>query len=327
VLTRSRFRNAALIAALSACGGTPREASRPIHVVTPAPEAQAPDPDLNRPPPTKLVAIDWTKVAIKSDSEAMALWQQIAPTGEDWEAKLDEIPTEGPIASQLALALLRDGNFTCRPARTGTCTGPAQDIEPPSPAATLSDPCLRRMLALWALSALDDADVDPARDALRAITDIPPPESQLVDAALDVIPETDQAGNLELRARAFAAGHRELVNGKLNTLDDAQLIDAVQKHHIDGPLDRLSATTHRALFLGAAGDELLAPSARSQAMIELAALSDEENAKLPRDVVAMLATATRSKDCSVAATAARLLAARGHKKLRPFGRRPRGPTR
>ena len=37
------------------------------------------------------------------------------------------------------------------------------------------------MLALWSIAQLEDADLPRARDALRAIAAIAPPESQLVD--------------------------------------------------------------------------------------------------------------------------------------------------
>jgi hypothetical protein len=286
----------------------------------PAPGKLTTDPDLSRPPPTTLLSIDWKTAKVDTDADALALWKQIAPTGEDWEAKLDEVPDEGPVASALALALLHGGNFTCvapvaAPARA--CASAPIDVDPPAPDATFDDPCLRRMLAMWAIGSLDDADLPAARDALRAIAAIPPPESQLVATALDVYPETDHAARLELRAIAFAAGHRELVNAKLGDLDDASLDDAVIKHHIDGALDLLSAETHRATFDAAVTDELMHPPARAQAMIELVAATTGDGGKLPDDVHRSIVTAARSKDCSVAAAAARILVGRGEKKFAP----------
>ncbi len=261
-------------------------------------------------------------MTIRSDADAIALWQAIAPTTEDWQAKLDEIdelPVDGSIVSRLALALLRGGNFTCVPpaARSMTCGPTDVDLDSPPPSATFSDPCLRRRLAFWALNALDEPDIDAARDALKGIVSIPPPESQLIDTALDVLPETDHVGQLELLALAFKAGHRDIVNARLRTLDTPHLVEAVQKHHIDGPLDMLTADLHLAVFLGAIADEALDPGARAQAMIEVASLHDTAGAKLPGDIKVALAKATRSNNCSVAAAAQRVLVGRGEKRFAP----------
>ena len=273
--------------------------------------------ELETPPPKTLLSIDWKTTVLSSDADALALWSQIAPTGEDFEAKLDEIPEDSPIASQLALALLRGGNFTCVPPQPKRdCPGRvASDIEPPLPQATLGEPCLRRMIALWSIEALDDADLPAASDALRAIAALPPPESQLVASALDAFPVADQDHRLELRGIARAAGHRELVNSKLSDFDDAHLVSAVQKHHIDGALEALSAVTHRAVFISAITDDKLAPSARASAMIEI--INTLEMKANPRDVQSALVAATKATDCQVAATARRMLAMRGEIKYGP----------
>ena len=303
---------------MAACGGTPREASRPVgRHKTAEPEATGKLAELETPPATKLLAIDWSKTVLSSDADALALWKVIAPTGEDWEAKLEEIPGDGPIASQLALALLRGGNFTCMaPQPKRDC--PARvvvDVDPPLSQAGFDDPCLRRMLALWAIEEIDEDDVATAFDALKAIAAIPPPESQLVAAAFDAFPATDQDHRLALRAIAMAAGQRDLVNSKLSDFDDAHLSDAVTKHHIDGALEALSAPTNRAVFLAAITDDKLVASARADAMIELAATI--ETTALPRDLRGALATAAKSPDCTVAATAARVLVQHGERKYAP----------
>src|SRR6185369_5483522 len=114
----------------------------------------APDPDLNRPPPRKLLDIDWSKVALTDDTAALALWRRIAPTGTDWEDKLQEIPA-GP-ARPLAIAELHGGNFLCTKPPAGDCARPVYDVDPPAGAAGFDDPCLRRLLALWALDQIDD---------------------------------------------------------------------------------------------------------------------------------------------------------------------------
>ncbi len=318
MLVRSRFNFALAILVANACGGTPREASRPEAARAPtktAPPSAGKLAELETPPKKKLIDIDWNAASAASETEALALWKRIAPTGDDWEAKLDEIPEDSPIAGQLALAVVRGGNFTCvkpQPPRDCPMRTPV-DIDPPAPSADFDDPCLRRMLALWAIEELDDAQTLAAYDALKAIAAIPPPESQLIAAVLDAVPETEQDKLLELRAIAMRAGHRELVNGRLSDLDDAHMVEAV-KLQIDGALEALTATTHRALFLTAVADERMHPSARTSAISELVATSD---GALPRDLNATLVKATKSSSCSVAAAATRVLVQRGQRKLAP----------
>lgn len=289
----------------------------------PTPGKLTTDPDLNPKPPVKLLDIDWEHTSVATEADALALWQRIAPTGEDWEEKLDEVPEDERIPSALALALFHGGNFTCVTPPPPRDCGPVVpiDIEPPLATATFDDPCLRRVLAMWSMAELDDSELPAAMDALRAIVAIPPPESQLVATVLDLLPPTASRARLELLAIAFAAGHRELVNGKLGDLDEPSLIEAATKHHIDGALDQLTAETHRAVFDAAVADEAMIASARTQAMAELVASVASEGPKLPPDVRRVLLRAAKSADCTVAAAAVRLLVQHGETKVAPA--RPR----
>src|SRR6185503_18965502 len=163
-MLRSRFRIAVAIVALSACGQTPREASRPTIAATPAKPETGHIAELEK-PPTKALDIDWSAVTLSNETDALTLWQRIAPTGVDYEEKLDEVP-EGEITTKLAEAMLRGGNFTCvLPQPPRDCVTPPIDVPEPAPSATLVDPCLRRVLAIWAISQLDDHS--GVRDALR----------------------------------------------------------------------------------------------------------------------------------------------------------------
>jgi len=311
VVKRSPFTISIAIVCLAACGGTPREASRPAAKRSEAPLATGHLEELEK-PHTKLLAIDWSSVQIKSEADALALWQQIAPTGADWEDKLDEVPGDGEIATELALALLHGGNFKCWGA-SQPCGRAPIEVPDPAPTATFADPCLRRVLAMWALSQLDVDDLGRARDAIKAIAAIPPPESQLVEKALRVWPENDSAFRLELFAIAFRAGQRDVVNPLAGTLEPADLVQAVEKHHIDGALQVLSVEGNRGTFLAAITDEQLHPSARGEAMIELVTAED----KLAKDTRAALVKATRAQDCSVVAAADRLLVQHGERKFAP----------
>jgi hypothetical protein len=307
------------------CGAAPHDAAKPATTTqatdlpvtaAPAPTApRAPDPDLHRPPPRRVLDIDWTKVALTDDASAIALWRRIAPTGADWDDKLQEIPAS--LARPLAIALLRGGNLTCARPPAGSCAKPAYDVPRPADTADFDDPCLRRLLALWGIERLDESDRPAVMLALLAIAAIPPPESQLHDAAIHAIPRDDHDARLALLGVAWRAGQHELVDAAVSALDEPHLIAAARQHHIGSALDMLAAAMHRELFLSAIADEALATRSRTAAIAELI----ENDGKLAPDLQAVLVAATRAKDCTVAATAARALAQQGQPRYLPS--RPR----
>lgn len=304
---------------LAACGGSP---AKPVPKPKPAPEVLVKKHDITefeRPETPKLLSIDWSTVKLASSADALALWTRIAPTGLDWEDKLQELPDE--VERPLALALLEGGNFTCMPpVKQIDCAPPQFDVKEPAHAAGFTDPCLRRLLAIWAIDKLDDADLPKLRDQLRAIVQLPPPESELVATVLAAIPDDDQATRLDLIGLAQRAGQQDVVTGAVGKLDEPSLIIAVTKHHVDSALEILSAEGHRATYLGAVVDEQLGAVARIRAMHDLVATDD----KLAPDVKAALVKAAAAKDCSVAATAARMLQQFGDKRFVPV--RPRAAT-
>lgn len=307
---------------LTGCGGA-RPQPTTAAISSPAPEIpqpqprhpDPPDPDLHRPPPPRLLDIDWSKVTITNDAEALALWHRIAPTGTDWEDKLQEVPSA--LTRPLAIAMLGGGNFTCAKPPTGGCAKPLYDVDPPADTAGLDDPCLRRLLALWSFAQLEDDAIPAIKRAMLGIAAIPPPESQLVASAIRLVPETDQDARLAILAIAWRAGQRDLVDAAIGTLDEAHLILAATQHHITGALEVLSAEGHRAVYLAAISDEVLATSARTTAIGDLVALED----KLAPDLAVALVSAVKSNNCAVAATAARALDQHGDHRFVP--RRPR----
>ncbi|HWO21699.1 MAG TPA: hypothetical protein VNO30_23175 [Kofleriaceae bacterium] len=331
----------AAIAWLSGCGGTPQAPAQPRSQPAASDRGATarpaePDPDLNRPPPRKLLAINWEATQLASEADALAVWAQIAPTGQDWEEKLDEVPAAA--ARPLAVALLRGGNFVCvAPPPPIDCARPVFDLPEPAHAAGFTDPCLRRLLALWSVAQLEPDDLSSVngagnggvnggvRDALRAIVAIPPPESQLVAAALRAVPDRSQDELLALIAIATRAGQRDLASAAIGRLDEAHLIEATSKHHLDVALEVLSAQGHRAAYLAAVTDESMATRARTQAIADLLAADAADDAaprgKLAPDLQAALVKAAAARDCTVAATAARALALRGDRRFVPS--RPR----
>jgi hypothetical protein len=274
--------------------------------------ASKPDPDLERPAKPKLLAIEWSAIKLTTDADALALWSKLALTPDDWHDKLEEVPHE--YDRPLAIALLRQGNFNCVPVRpTRDCSTPVFDVPEPKAGATLVDPCFRRLVALWAIERLEKDDVQLVIDGLRVIVALPPPESQLIVAALKAVPEDDPAKRLELLVIAFKAGQRDIVNHNLGQLDEPHLTEAITKHHIDGALDRLPASLHRATFLTAIADDKLPTKARVEAITELVTGDD----KLGPDLRSALIKVTTTADCTVAAAAARALVKAGDAKFKP----------
>ena len=317
MICRSRF-IVFTIVWLAGCGRTLHEpvaapASTPAQVAGPA--SPGPDPDLHRPPPRRLLDIDWTKVSLTEDAAAIELWHRIAPTGADWDDKLQEIPAAA--ARPLAVAVLRGGNFTCMTPPTGDCAKPLYDVPPPANAAGFDDPCLRRVLALWSIDRIEVDDLPAVKPALLGIAAIPPPESQLVEAAIRAVPEDDRDARLAVLAAAWRAGQYDLVEAAVGGLDEPHLVAAARQHHIAGALDVLTAATHRAVFIAAINDDALEPRARVAALGELVEL----DGKLAPDLRAALLAAVKARNCSVAASAVRVLDQHGDHRFVP--RRPR----
>jgi hypothetical protein len=297
---------AIVLAGLIACGAAP---VAPIVATSPPPPLDAPhaiDPDLERVPVPKLLAIDWDHVALGSDGDALALWKQIDPRGGDWQEKLYEVPS-GPISQALAMALLRQGNFTCThsvpvaicPKRTTT------ELDTPIETADLGDPCLRRSLALWSFDQLEQVHLARLRPALDAIVAIPPPESDLVEDALRGDHDNpDQNERVELIVRAWNAGQRDVAGASLGGLDEQHLVELVRKDHVDAALEILSIQDQRAVFLAAMTDPKLAPNTRLQTIADLL---DAQPTEPGSDGRAALLVAAKSTSCEVAAAAAHAL--------------------
>jgi hypothetical protein len=297
---------AIVCAGLIACGAAPVApvASVATPVVADAPHAI--DPDLERVPVPKLLAIDWDHVAVGSDADALALWHQIDPHGADWQEKLFEVPA-GPISQALAMALLRQGNFTCtHSVPVASCPKRSiAELDTPIDTADLGDPCLRRSLALWAFDQLGEANLEQLRPALDAIVAIPPPESDLVEDALRGDHDNpDQDKRVELIVRAWNAGQRDLAGAALGGIDEQHLVELVRKDHVDAALEILAIQDQRAVFLAAMTDPKLEPKARVQTIADLL---DAQPTEPGSDGRAALLAAAKSTSCEVAAAAAHAL--------------------
>jgi hypothetical protein len=262
------------------------------------------------PAPKPLLSIDWSKVTITSDADALAVWEHIAPTGADWALRLGELPDNDDLQSLLALALLRSGNFACHP-QPGC---PAELILEASDEATLADPCLRRELALWALGRLDDDDAYAIERELISLVSLPPPEEELVREAFDLVPVGADDLLMRMIEAARAAGQGEIADESLSWLPPPLLLKVATHLHSDGAVRALDPAEHRPAFVAAITDAKLKPATSIAAMDELLR---EDTEHLRKDLRSAMLTALKDPRCEVAAAAARNLANAGEPRFVP----------
>lgn len=297
----------------AACGGA-QPARLPAQGL-PAPAAAEPAPPAAQAPPEQaplgfpLLSIDWSSVSLKSDADALALWRQIAPTGADWTLRLGELPDDDRLLKRLAIALLREGNFTCPALLPCTNAG----VEEVASSATLTDPCLRRELALWAFQRLDEDDAAELGDTLVAISGMPPPEHELVSEAFDLVPANHDDLLLRMNQAARAAGQAELADSSLPWLSPLALQKVLEQMHADGVYEHLDIDQARPSFLAAIADRRLKAKTSIAAMHELTGQSGQ----VAKDVRLALRKATADPRCEVAGAAIQLLEQHGEPRYLP----------
>lgn len=288
--------------------------------MTPEPAAPIAPKD-EGPAPTPLLSIDWRQVKLESDADAMALWQQIAPTGDDWQLRLGELPDDDGLRKKLAMAMLRAGNVTCRPAGVVTCSGGGGafgalggDELAAAETATIDDPCLRRELAMWSLDQLDDTDAASIEAPLVALASLPAPEHALVSEAFDLVPVGADALLLRMVEAAYAAGQGDVADESLHWLPKDALLKLATTLHADGAYRSLDPGEARKAFLAAITDGKL------KAATSLGAIDDllsQDAPKVKKDLRAALVAATKDARCEVAAGAARALVTSGETRFAP----------
>lgn len=249
----------------------------------------------------------------KTAAEALALWQQLAPTGDDYEDRLAAIPEDEAVRRPMAVALLEEGNFACEAVvQYEGCGQESVELGPIEPTAGLDQPCLRRRLALWALDEITEDDARTLTRALVGLVELPEPEDELRKQAFAVAVDDEQ--RLALLAAAKGKDLHELAEaeaGKLTTI--AARISALRDLHIDAAAQGLDPVAHRDVLVAALVDTELASETRSTIMSQLA--GDPAPA-----VTQALVAVVDDAECGLAMEAAELLASRGdasHLPVRP----------
>jgi hypothetical protein len=279
-----------------------------------------------------------------TDERALARWRELAP-GPTWQ-DMPRLPDDE--ARPLARALLRGGNFACAAIDEHTACGqPVRDWEPLADTASFDDPCLRVVLATWAVTALSPDDVAALEPVLTGLVQLPAPYDDLAVAAFDAA--TDDAMRLRLLAAIAdaARGHHERLMAAsdagdehgttwatfdMETLEarvhelatgldtDAARLDALARFGADTVIDALDPVVHRAVHLAALADPARGVEARTAALTRFAAEPGD-------DVTTALVAAAEAADCALAAAAAEALAARGDPARLPARPATRDPER
>jgi hypothetical protein len=226
-------------------------------------------------------------------ADVLAEWRELAPTFARWDLVSAMIP-QGD-RPRMARAILVAGGFDC-PARDlppPGCAAPAR-VGLPAPLAGIDDPCMRRVIALWALDVLEPEQLAQVGDALASIAKLPEAEDQLDERLLARL-----WAESPRRARAVArAAHR---------------IAPTLPVDIDWVRDR-------DWLAGVAGDATASLEERIVAIDALSKAAPPAHI-LPRDVRATLIALTTHRSCRLAMHAVAALASHGEPRFLPV--RPR----
>ena len=294
-----------LLGAMLGCGtpATRRDPALAVVAATAPVVAATPTNQAHDDPPKKYVNIDWAKVVIANDQDAMAIWQRINPTTEDLATKLGEIPRNFAITKPLARAMLRSGNFICPSRNIGTTCSPVFELIDTPADATLTNPCLRRELALWSIDQLDDVDAVSVAPELIAIAGLPMPETELPNAAFELLP-LGADGDALMYDMAIAAhlAHRTVPLSGENS--PAMMARLLNEHHLEEPLNHLFVEEARREIVAAIADTQLSRVARREALLAVI----EANASQPdQELRAALQRTTRDANCELAGLASQAL--------------------
>jgi hypothetical protein len=195
----------------------------------------------------------------RSDAEAMALWRRIAPTVADHASKLGSI-SDPAVTRPLALTIVRGGNFACKDFTEYTeCGVTSRQWNLLAPSAGLDSPCLRRLLALWALTqaALRPTDVSSILPRLVEIMHLPSPEHELKAAALQLASGAPAAERWRLVEAAVQADEKDMAAGALGGLPDEYLARAYREYGFDEAVLGMDALRNGPLIAQALSDDNL----------------------------------------------------------------------
>lgn len=243
-----------------------------------------------------------TPVRAPGNGELLAT---LAPTGATWEDALARVPAHR--ARAVAMTFLREGNFACRAIVTEElgCAETTEHFAPIAPGATLDDPCLRRLIAGWAIAQLEATDIAAVDDALAAIVALPHPEQELADAVVALVPPNHDRLRLRLVEAAVDGNRPDVADALLPGLTPGGAAFALVELGREAALAHLGDNTPEGAIAAALDDGLSQPAA-----LDALDRLQPDHLAAPEVLAAVIRQAT-SNDCAVAARAAVLLDAAG----------------
>lgn len=283
-----------IVVVLGACGA-------PARPTAPAPAREAPRAHVDAP-----------LSDVERAAQLAAKWQALGINGGNWKQRVATIPADDQRA--MAIRLLHQGNFACPSLPVGRDQCPGEALQRlPTDGSTISDPCVRRLLALWAIDQLGDdpqvlADMYPT---LVALVKLPPPEHELGEAALTKMPSPFHLAGALWEAKAV--GNLGLVaTHPLEGFEVEDLRIAALDFHLDAAVLALAPADHADIYRWAINDEYLLPATRLRAIEVSTELAHGYADEIDVDNVKYaLGTAAREGDCAIAAAASAALASLG----------------
>jgi hypothetical protein len=254
------------------------------------------------------VAIDLPVPA--NQAEALALWKKLAPTGEDHLDKLASIPADPAVRHPMARALLEAGDFACdQVVQYDECGLERREWKELDPAANLDQPCLRRRLAVWAITEAAPADLAALEVKLVEMAGLEAPEEDIpralaVKVAQDGVPEVVE---LAIYEALLKADREEMID--VIGLSEAGLVAAAE-NGMDAAALALDPARHIAELGAAVSGEALVIETRREIFLRL---SDQSGPA----AIAAIKGLTDDSDCRLAMEAADELARRGDKSHLP----------
>jgi hypothetical protein len=238
------------------------------------------------------------------EAQARQFWLEHAPRLPD--PRLYELPSEAELTRALARQVLAEGNFECYAIQTWDECGEyiaEWDVMPED--VGFDDPCLRRVLALWALEEgqLTPGDVHELLYELTTLFELPAPEDELPMALLDLAQTLPEPLAMELYEAAVGTEWAAQLGSILDGLSE-QNQARLAKLGVEAAFAYLAPEQHRALFVENLNSSSLSLSCRHALLTAVEALAGD-------DVDEALRVMSGDEDCQLAMYAAKVLASRG----------------
>ena len=167
--------------------------------------------------------------------DPMAPWKALEIRGRNYEAKLASIPEDQ--RRDMAIAFLREGDVGCKPVTMSLPCGEQEYRFPPVlPSHDLTDGCLRRRIAIWALEQLDgDTILRELAAVAKTLVRLRPPETELPRLVIEKV--ESPASLARLIGIANEAGHEDLADQAVARVPDKYLEDLAFEHGVDAAFE------------------------------------------------------------------------------------------